>query len=104
MRVSSTNLAVKETSREMEPLNETDVVIYHVLITDTAPNAWYKDAVKAKFDCILDIVDRPFNRGQMIKFKVMGAFYPVKYILLQHCQVLSQRMATHKEVTAYYSR
>jgi hypothetical protein len=88
----------------MEPVSETDVVIYHVEIKAAGPASWYAEKIGASYDCILEICDRPFNRGQMIKYKVLGAFCPIKYILQVHCEVKTQRLATEKEITGYYNR
>lgn len=96
------NPGVQKRHREVGKVNEIEVVIYEVQVTDAGPNAWYKDKLNKRFLCTLDIYARPLGRGQVIAFKVMECYYPVKHILQHHCQVISQRIATNKEATELY--
>lgn len=73
-------------------------IIYEVLITSCNAGAWYRNNLKQKFQTVLDIVDKPYGNGQEVMFRVLGGKHPVKFIKQQHCTVVRQHIATHKEL------
>ena len=76
-------------------------VIYSVRIDYCNHGAWYKNQCGKKYECILDIYEKPFLGGQIIVMRVLGKG-DYKYILPEHCTVLGQRFATHKEAMNDY--
>lgn len=85
-------------------LNSQAAVIYTVKVIDSDKGAWYKDQQGKTFDCLLDIYNRPFDRGQIVAFKVFGCYRPVKHILPHHCLIIEQRFSNEKEITRYYGK